>query len=289
MQPTLSIIGCGITGRSLGALWRRQQTFKLQELCSRTLDSALSARDFIGAGSVKKSITALSAANVFLISTTDDQIEIAAKELASHCVVRAGDLVFHCSGALTSSALSSLQEQGAWTASVHPIKSFATADSVVESFSGTFCAMEGEQKALNRLKPAFESIGAQVISIAPEKKVLYHASMSLLCNYLCALMDIGLECLESSGMPRDQAKHAIKPLTQETLGNIFSMDTTDALTGPIARGDLQTLKNQIEAIACFAPEHSPLFSALSSQALTIAQRKKNTEEHKQIQKFLANL
>jgi len=273
LKPTLNILGCGTVGRTLGLLWHQSHSFKINHLYSRTKTSAASAQTFIGAGTVQTELHELAHANAYLISTSDDQIKAVAENLARTNMIREGDLVFHCSGALSSDVLLPLKNQGASIASTHPIKSFTHAKNSCESFKGTYCAIEGDEAALELLRSVFIQIGGHTLPINKEYKALYHASTTLICNYLCALMDLGFGCLEKSGLDKDLVQKAVEPLAIETLKNVFATDTTHALTGPIARGDTQTLSNQINAIKSFSDEHSVLFKELSKQALKIASRK----------------
>src|SRR5688572_39286 len=99
-MKTLNIIGAGRAGRTLAALWRHHGVFAIGNVCNRTLSSAQDAVAFIGAGEPAADWRAMGYAELWMITTPDDEIAHAAASLAASNLARAGDVVFHCSGAL---------------------------------------------------------------------------------------------------------------------------------------------------------------------------------------------
>lgn len=270
---TLNIIGAGRVGRTLAALWQRQGVFEIRGVMNRSAASALEAVVFIGAGVAAESLTALASADVWLLAVPDSQIVLAAESLASSGLLRTGDIVFHCSGALPSSELAAVQARGALVASVHPLKSFADAASAAQTFTGTYCVAEGDAAALKVLTPAFEAIGARMAAIDPQCKTVYHAASVMVCNYLTALMEAGLQCYERSGLPRGTATAMMEPLVRETLDNVFRLGTEKALTGPIARGDHGVVARQLASLRTADPRLAAVYRALGVMALELTRAK----------------
>ncbi|MDP5007834.1 MAG: DUF2520 domain-containing protein, partial [Glaciimonas sp.] len=173
-KPTLNIIGCGKLAQTLAKLWTTSSTIKLQSVLNQTPASAQRAVEFIGVGQPIATLAAMRPADLYLIATVDDQITASCEALAASGKLNQNSIVFHCSGALSSDVLASAKQQGAATASIHPIRSFANPQQVVENFNDTWCGSEGDDDALAVLIPAFNSIGAQCIAITRENKTLYH-------------------------------------------------------------------------------------------------------------------
>ena len=96
----------------------------------------------------------------------------------------------------------------------------------------------------------------------------------------------GFEIVKLSGFDRNLALKVFQPLATETLANGFEMDTAEALTGPIARGDVGTLKKQLDAITEFSDDNIDLFKALSRQALDIAKRKSSPPDLQSVSELL---
>ncbi len=266
----LNIIGPGRVGRTLGALLQRAGLCTVQDVLSAEIATAESAAAFIGAGRAVRVLRDMHAANIWLLTPPDAAIASTALALASAGQVRRGDVVFHCSGSQASSLLAPLAAAGAWMASVHPLKSFADPDAAVQSFKGTYCAVEGDAAALAVLTPLFESLGAQLAVIDPAGKTLYHAASVLVCNDLTALMEAGLRTYEQAGIERATAQSMMEPLVRETLDNIFALGTTRALTGPVARGDADVLTRQLAALEALDPRIADAYRALNRIALDLA-------------------
>ena len=267
-RPSLNLIGPGRLGRSLARLLHASETVSVQAVLGRDPRKAREALAFIGAGELVQQAD-LPAADFTLIATADDAIAGVAEALVRQGRIRTGDVVFHCSGALGSEILAPLKPCGAHLASIHPLRSFATPEKVIEEFSGTVCAAEGDHEALLRLKPLFAAIGGKSIAIAPEHKLLYHAGAVLACNHLVALIEAALVSLEAAGLPREAAWGALRPLIDGTLANIDARGTRDALTGPLARGDRATVIQEIAATAAIDPELGRCYAQMSRFALRL--------------------
>jgi predicted short-subunit dehydrogenase-like oxidoreductase (DUF2520 family) len=251
-------------------LWEEKRTFAIRDVLDRTLHGARSAIAFIGDGRAVNNIEEMKAADVWMLTPQDAAIAHCGEQLAASGLLRAGDIVFHCSGAMPSSELKAAAERGAYVASVHPLKSFADPRDAVRSFTGAYCAAEGAREALEVLKPAFERIGARVSEIDAQFKTIYHAASVIVCNYLTALMEAGLRCYEKSGLPRDTAAAMMEPLVRETVDNVFNMGTVKALTGPIARGDHEVVAKQLRALAEWDPRLGVLYRELGAIATDLS-------------------
>ena len=273
--PTLSIIGCGKLGRTLGRLWHGSRTFTLFDILNRSTASAQEASAFIGAGSAAASCADLRNADVYLIAAGDDQIAACCNALAAAGKLQPGSIVFHCSGALSSFELAAASERGAAVASIHPIRSFAVPQQVAGHFAGTWCGSEGDAAALAVLGPAFSAIGAQLVNIHREQKTLYHAAAVFASNYQVTLIDIAQQAYVAAGIAPELALKLIEPLLTESAANAFRLGPAAALTGPIARGDMATVARQYQAIQEWQPRVAQLYRQFAGLTTDLARRKKN--------------
>jgi len=272
--PTLSFIGCGKLGQTLGRLWVRQGRFEVRQILTNSMESACQATRFISAGEAISSPAQLQAADIFLIATPDDQIAAASAQLAKTGCLQAGTIVFHCSGALPSSVLRPLSGQGALVASVHPIKSFASPEQALASFDGTWCGMEGDPAALQVLRSAMEAIGAYVVDIRTEDKLVYHAAAVFASNYLVTLLDAALQAYMQAGIPEATARQMLAPLVQGTLENVMRSGPEQALTGPIARGDTHTVQTQYRALSAWDRNYARMYKQMALHTSRLAARRK---------------
>lgn len=271
-MKTLSVIGCGRVGKTLSQLWARSSVFAIQDLLDHRLENARAAAEFIGVGRPLVDFGALAPATVWMISPPDRHIAGCCEALARSGVLRAGDVVFHCSGALTSGELRAAAQRGASVASAHPLKTFADPANAAETFAGTPCALEGAAFALQVLGPALEAIGGRVFEIDPGLKPVYHAASVIVCNYLTALLEVGARCYEKAGLSRKAAFEAMAPLVRETLDNVLRLGTVQALTGPIARGDHAVVARQLAALSAWDGRIGELYRRLGAIALELSRQ-----------------
>lgn len=269
-MTTLNIIGPGRVGLTLGALLVRKGLCALQDVLSAEFVTAEAAVAFIGSGRAVRKLADMRPAALWLLTPPDGAIASMASALAATGNVRAGDVLFHCSGAQAASILSPLVACGAKLASVHPLKSFAEPERALESFAGTWCTVEGDAAALALLRPLFAQLGARVAQIDPAGKTLYHAASVLVCNDLTALMEAGLRSYERAGLDRATAQAMMEPLVRETLDNVFCLGTVRALTGPVARGDAAVVARQIDELQRSDPRVAEAYRALGCIALELA-------------------
>lgn len=276
MTKSISMIGCGKVGKTLGRLWTLNGTLQIQDILSRSVDSASLARDFIGAGRAIATQAELGNAAIYLIATSDDQIEACCERLAQTGKLTANSIVFHCSGALPSSVLQAAKQKGAAVASIHPIRSFAAPEQVVQNFVGTFCGAEGDQRALEVLQPAFSAIGAQLVPIKADAKILYHAAAVFSSNYLVTLLDVAQQAYVQAGIAPEIALKLMTPLVRETADNVFRLGPESALTGPIARGDMATAEKQLHAVAEWNPAYAALYEQFMKLTVDLTARRDST-------------
>lgn len=246
---SLNIIGAGHLGKSIAALLVKNKLIQVGSVCNRTKASTLSAIAFIGQGSYCAEIKQLPRADLTLVSVPDDRIADCCEQLADNKTLGAGEIVFHCSGALSSEILSPLKARKVFVASVHPMSSFADPQLSVSQYQNIYCALEGDQEALACLDPLFRGIGSKTFPLKKEKKTLYHAAGVFASNYLVTLAHQSYLCLDEAGVGEEQALQMILGIMRGTLDNIESLSSFDkALTGPIQRADRETLARHMSVL-----------------------------------------
>jgi predicted short-subunit dehydrogenase-like oxidoreductase (DUF2520 family) len=274
LNNTLSIIGSGKVGRTLGRLWADRKCVALLDILNRSRQSAQAACEFIGAGCAIEAYDDLRSADIYLIATPDDQIEEACGALAATGRLTAASIVFHCSGAKSASVLHSAATCGAAVASVHPIRSFASPEQSVADFAGTYCGAEGDPRALATLAEMFSAIGGIMVGIDSEHKILYHAAAVFASNYLVTLLDTAQRAYVAAGVAPDMALKLMEPLVRASVDNVFRLGPAAALTGPIARGDLATVRMQQDAVSDWQATGGDLYRDFAKLTVDLAARRK---------------
>lgn len=267
---SLTIIGAGRVGRTLGRLWHQGQHLSVRDILNSSRDSAEAASAFIGAGRACASYAELRPADIILISVPDDQISQCCEELVTSGAVAAETIVFHVSGARPSSLLNAVHGADAFVASVHPMASFADPALSVSSFSGTWCVAEGDADALDVLSEVFRAAGASVLTIHPAHKPVYHAAGVMVSNYVVALLETGMRSFAHAGIARDSAMLLCEPMVRGVVENVFRLGTHEALTGPVMRGDVDTVRAHLQALDAWDDDVAGLYRVLGQAALRLA-------------------
>ncbi len=285
MKPDIAIVGCGKVGTSL-AFFLSKTGYRISALFSKTRASAEKTAGLVnGPDPADSSWAAARAADIILITTPDDVIAEACQIIADHNGFRKNTTVLHCSGALPSTILAAAKATGALTGSMHPLQSFAAARTDINPFDGINMAVEGDGQALAMATQLAENLGAQAHTIKTEGKTLYHAAAVAASNYLVTILELALQMLEAAGIEASDGFTILKPLIEGTLSNVEKIGIPEALTGPIARGDVDTVAAHIEHIVAQVPELKSLYCSLGVDTVGIA-RAKGSIDDAQVEDFL---
>lgn len=273
MKPSVAIIGCGTVGTAIGKLLARTGC-RIRGVATRSLETAGRAAKIIGAERFSDCPWDVSrGADVVFITTPDDAIQSTCRAVAEHKGFEKNAVVIHCSGALSSDILASARDCGAVAATLHPLQSFASADQAETLVPGAFCAVEGDEAALTVVRHLVKDLGGLLMEITAEAKTLYHAAAVAASNYLVTLIYVALELDGAAGIPPEVSFRALLPLIKGTLGNIGEKGTPEALTGPIARGDVETVAAHLKAIEMRVPRLLTIYRTLGLYTVDLARAK----------------
>lgn len=271
VRPPISIIGPGKVGVALAKL-ARSAGYRIAAVAGRDPGRTQQAAAEIGPETrALAPVEAASASELIFLTVSDAAIRSVAEQLASAGALKEDSVLVHCSGALTSEILAGLWgSRSIAVASFHPLQSFPTVERAEANLPGSHCFLEGDDRALDVLEAFGADIGTHCVRIETPSKALYHAGAVIACNYLCALMDTALEVTEAAGIERSIAWPALQPLIQSTLDNIGRLGPAGALTGPIQRGDGETVAVHLRALEKSAPDLRSLYCALGDRTLDLA-------------------
>jgi len=287
-KPTIAIIGCGTVGSAIGKLLR-DVGYRISGVATSNLETAQRAAEVTGSESYSDSPSEIApGAEIVFITTPDDLIESVCVEISKQCSFQQNAVIVHCSGAFSSEILASARQCRAKVASLHPLQSFASVDQAVLLVPGSFCTVEGDENALPVVRQIVKDLGGIVLEITADKKTLYHAAAVAASNYLVTLLHLALELDQAAGLPKDTSFNALLPLIKGTLNNIGKQGIPDALTGPIARGDVATVSAHLKAIEKDAPALLSLYQCLGLYTVDLA-KAKGTIGQETAQKLIALL
>lgn len=243
--PPLAVVGPGRVGRSLVAAAERAG-----------IAFRLAGRD--------DALDACRESEAALLCVPDGEI-VAACELVAAAVPPLR-YVGHTSGATTLDALDAARAAGAEVFSLHPLQTIP--DGATE-LVGAPCAVAGSSDdAVALVRGLGARLGMRPFEVPEEHRAAYHAAAAMASNLLLALEECAAELLDRAGVS-PSGRELLAPLVLRTAAN-WAERGPDALTGPIARGDTETIERHLEALRSAAPELIPVYESLTERARALA-------------------
>jgi predicted short-subunit dehydrogenase-like oxidoreductase (DUF2520 family) len=203
---------------------------------------------------------------VVLLAVRDDAIAVAAAELAGSGGVSPRHVVLHLSGMLDEVPLAPLRTSGAALGCFHPLQAIARPEDAAARLRGAVAALTGDDRAVAAGERIATSLGMRPVRLPGGAKPRYHAAAAMASNYLVVLAAAAEQLMSDAGLDRAVAREGVAALMAGTLANARS-DGAAALTGPIVRGDVATVRAHL---AVLPPELQDMYRALGRAALTHA-------------------
>jgi predicted short-subunit dehydrogenase-like oxidoreductase (DUF2520 family) len=269
--PTpIAIVGAGRVAAALGRVLR-ERGVPVRAIASRDMRHARAAAEFIG-GAEAVALTDIPhyAAHV-LIAVSDAAIPEVAERLAKAGFVEG--VALHTAGSRGPEALAPLSASGVSTGVLHPLQTFPNPEQGVAALPGTYFAVTGDAAAVAWAGEIVKLIPGHVLAIQPDRWALYHSAAVMASNYQMTLLDAALEILEQAGVARGEGLAALAPIARATLENVLRLGPQEALTGPISRGDTETVRRNLEGLSAVSQETRELYRAAGRRTLAIAKRR----------------
>jgi predicted short-subunit dehydrogenase-like oxidoreductase (DUF2520 family) len=180
-------------------------------------------------------------------------------------------VVLHTSGAVSVAALAGLAALGHRTGSLHPLQT-VTDDAERDVLRGAPAAVSGDAVAMAEAERVAAAVGLVPFRLDDAAKPLYHAASSIAANFTVALLDAAMGTATAAGMTEAAARAAFAALARNAVDRVANQGPVAALTGPIARGDVGTVRAHLGALALAAPDLVPLYREAGRQTLQLARR-----------------
>lgn len=241
----IGIIGAGKAGTVLGR-YLTACGLAVAGYMSRTPAHAARAADLTDSICFDDFAQLAAHCDVVLIATPDGQIGATAAALAPH--LTADHVLAHLSGSLTHAVLK--PDHAVWqAASLHPIFAFSDPEMDLAPLASAVFSVEGDAAAQQRLTALLAPCGNAVVPVTAADKVRYHAACVMASNLVCGLYGEAARQLTACGFSEPLARQALAPLFLTNARAIIDRGPTDALTGPMERNDLSTVRAHLQALA----------------------------------------
>ena len=266
-RPALSvgIVGAGRVGSVVGATLR-SAGHEIVAVSARSDASLLRAATTLPGVPVLAPTEVAERADLLVLAVPDDALVALAEELAGSGAVRPGTMVAHTSGRHGLAALEALTRTGARPVALHPAMTFTgSTDDLDRACVWGLTAGDAERETAEAL---VKDLGGSVLWVDEADRVRYHAALAHGANHLVTLVAQSLELLRGVGsVPTGAdapAADVLRPLLEAALANALAMGDA-ALSGPVARGDVTTVRAHVDAL-----EHAPASTRAAYAAMATA-------------------
>jgi len=246
-EETISLIGAGNLAHALGPSLR-SAGYRIETVAFRrpakSQQRAVALAKRLGARAIRLE-QAGPGSDIVWICHTDDALGETARQLARKAGWK-GKIVFHSSGALSSDVLATLARAGAHTASLHPMMTFVSGTN--PRMKAVPFAVEGDAQAVAAARRITHRLGAEIFEIRKESKVLYHALGSFSSPLVVATLATAERIGHAAGLNRTQTRKVMGPILVQTLKNYMERGAPAAFSGPIKRGDLETIRGHLREL-----------------------------------------
>jgi len=268
-QPALGFIGIGVVGTAL-ATALHNAGYAVVRVYSRRRDRAARLASSIGSTqAVDRPQDVVDRCELVFLTVADGAIRPVCESLTWN----PGTAAVHCNGASSIDLLAHAAAGGARVGVFHPLQSFATPEQAAANIPGSPFGIEAsDEDLLDVLRQIAADLGGTSFVVRGDKAI-YHASAVMASNYLVTLLDLAAGLWEHLGFAKDEGLHALLPLVRGTVENLASIGLPDALTGPIARGDVGTVERHLTVLRKVAPHLVPVYKELARRTIPIAQAK----------------
>lgn len=278
----IGIIGAGKVGVSVGR-YLKDNNIHISGFYDIDSDNAAFAAQFTQTDCFSDLEELVKLSDTLFITTPDGVIGSVWDCIRNKNMSVQNKIVCHFSGALSSDVFTDSQSTGAGVCSIHPMLAFSDKLTSYRIPANTFFAIEGDETAVSALKSLFESLSNTVCRIDRSKKSLYHTAASVLSNELVALLDMGYSLLEQCGFSRDNAVGATKNLVSGNVKSVLENGCVNALTGPVERNDLQTVKKHVNSLE---GEDRQIYILLAKRLVNLAKAKNEDRDYRDLSEFL---
>ena len=266
MSERVFIIGPGHVGRGLFRAFRASDV-KVVGLHGKRPSGVASS-----SGALPEE---MSGANVVMVCVRDPQLDEALEEIMAATksgLVERGTVILHTSAIAEPEGLRALSDAGFPGGTFHPLVPFSDPEVAAEMLRKGWIGIDGENGARSASRRLAGHLGARTLDIPQGKKPAYHAAAVISSNFPVVLASIAGRLLHDAGVPDSSAYQAVESLMSGALANMKQTLPDDALTGPVMRGDAETVAKHLRAMQGRGAAYEA-YRALSAAAVEIAERR----------------
>jgi len=247
--PHAVIVGPGRVGLALGYAMLRHDAVSTLTVCGRRPEPPNHPLFVQGLARYEFGLTRPDPdTGAVFLAVPDHVLPELAHALAGHGRAPDGCAAFHLSGALSTDVLAPLNARSYSVGALHPLQAIAHPVSGADRIPGSYLAVTGVPEAVAVARRIAAALDSPILTVPSARRPAYHAAAVMASNFLPPLVDAACRILERAGIPFEEALPALVPLIRGTLDNLEEHGIAASLTGPIARGDAETVALHLRAL-----------------------------------------
>ncbi len=277
----IGFLGAGKVGFTLGKVFS-DAGLPVTGYFSRHRESADEAAEFTHTKSYPSVSALLAESDTILFTVPDDALADVYRTVSAHDLT--GKQLIHCSGAKTASSVFTGESIPYSAGSLHPLFPISDRYLSYRELPGAFFCLEGDEIFCRQWDKILQDLGCHAFTVPEEKKTQYHAACSMASNLVCGLIRGSFDLLTGCGLTEEEAKQAVWPLAKTNLEHCFREGPTDALTGPVERGDVETVAAHINTIP--DPTDNLVYRTVSLKLAEMAEVRHPDRDYSEIHRTL---
>lgn len=268
----IGFIGAGKVGVSLGKYFR-EKGLEVGGYYSLSEESARWAAAFTETKQYQSLEEIMSSCGMIFFTVPDDAIAGVWEEARSFV---SGKILAHCSGLCSSKIFSDAEKTGNSAYSIHPLIAVSSRETSWRKLADVLFTIEGDENNISKIQQMFAQLGNRTRVISAENKIKYHAAASLASNHMTAVFFMAQKLFLECGFTEQEAQQELYALAQGNLDNIAAQGLADSLTGPIERGDSNTVRKHLRELDS---DMKSAYLENAKQLVELAQRKNPNRDY----------
>jgi len=245
----IGVVGAGRVGAVLAASLR-SSGHEITAVAGESAASRTRIETLLPGVRVDKPTAVSRSCDVLLLTVPDDMLANVVSMLSASGAIRRGQSVVHTSGKHGLRVLAPAAARGAEVLAMHPAMTFTGTDLDLHRLQGCMFGVTATESTRSLAQLLVADLGGSVVWVPEDKRTLYHAGLAHGANHLVTLVAQSMDLLRASGAT-DPAG-TLRPLLTAALDNALTFGDA-ALTGPIVRGDVETVRAHVTDIARTTP------------------------------------
>lgn len=255
----VGIIGAGRVGAVLGAALSRSGHHVVAATAVSTASRDRATRLLPGAALLPAD-DVVARSDLVVLAVPDDTLADLVRGLAEAGAFAAGQLVMHTSGAHGLAALEPATRRGVLPLALHPVMTLAGHPEDLHRLSGIPFGVTAADEHRAVAETLVLEMGGEPIWVSEGNRTLYHAALVVGSNHLVTLVAEARDLLATAGVT--DPSRLLAPLLGAALDNSLRYGD-GALTGPVSRGDVGTVRRHLRTLVDQAPASVASYVAMA--------------------------